>query len=181
MASVDSVLPWTGKAKRVSEAEKNKRNHFQCCKATISVHLNKSHFMRISSKLQQLNVDTRDEIYHRKLLFRFFNRTRYLILKRRASLLAVIDKNEGWKCRVVELDFLFSWMSEQLLKIQANDFAWNWPLVRAITEAHTNTWKIIFKAYSRQEILGNPVAFWDEGVIPTTWFMKWRNHSGHWN
>ena len=103
MASADSVLPWTGKAKRVSEAEKNKRNHFQCCKATISVHLNKSHFMRISSKLQQLNVDTRDEIYHRKLFFRFFNRTRYLILKRRASLLAVIDKNEWWKCRVVEL------------------------------------------------------------------------------
>ena len=103
MASVDSVLPWTGKAKRVSEAEKNKRNHFQCCKATISVHLNKSHFMRISSKLQQLNVDTRDEIYHRKLLFRFFNRTRYLILKRRASLLAVIDKNKRRRCRVVEL------------------------------------------------------------------------------
>ena len=40
-----------------------------------AVQPNKSHFMRISSKLQQLNVDTRDEIYHQKLLFPFFKRT----------------------------------------------------------------------------------------------------------
>ena len=53
------------------EAEKAERNPFQCCK----LHLNKSHFMRISSKLQQLNVDTRDEIYHQKLLFPFFKRS----------------------------------------------------------------------------------------------------------
>ena len=107
---------YPGLAKRSEwvRRKKNKRNHFQCCKATISVHINKSHFMRISSKLQQLNVDTRDEIYHRKLFFRFFNRTRYLILKRRLSLLAVIDKNEGWGAEWSnwelsrQLDFLFS-------------------------------------------------------------------------
>ena len=61
-----------------------------------SLHLNKSHFMRISSKLQQLNVDTRDEIYHQKLLFCFFNKLPVIwYWARRESLLAVIDKNEG--------------------------------------------------------------------------------------
>ena len=58
------------------EGEKKVKNPFQCSEANSSVQLNKSQFMRISSKLQQLNVDTREEIYHQRLLFRFSNKPR---------------------------------------------------------------------------------------------------------
>ena len=55
------------------ETEKNQRNPFQW-EVNSSVHPNKSHFMRISWELQQLNADTREEIYHQWLLFWFLNK-----------------------------------------------------------------------------------------------------------
>ena len=62
---------WMRRQKAVNEleGEKKVRNPFQCSEANSSVQLNKSQFRRISSKLQQLNVDTREEIYHQRLLF----------------------------------------------------------------------------------------------------------------
>ena len=100
------------------ETEKNQRNPFQW-EVNSSVHPNKSHFMRISWKLQQLNADTGEEIYHQWLLFWF------LLVPQQKPVwywgpacywqLLIRKRKRGGKSESRQLDF-FIWMSEQLSK-----------------------------------------------------------------